>query len=150
MFSYKMIMQKRRTRQPIIVVALTVIFIHILCIYADPATNWSSRSLAGFRNLFPTGRSGKPPSRHYNQYRNYQSNSSLAPQLENIRSVNKDTRQYSYNQARNRPSSSTQISKRRLSWNSPPNTLYPSPRTVSGHQYNSHSRYLYLKSFYFS
>ena len=150
MFFYKMIMQKRRTRQPIIVVALTVICIHILCIYADPAINWSSRSLAGFRNLFHKGGSNRPPSRQYNQYRNYQSNSSLVPKLANIRSVNKDTHQYSYNQARNRPSSSTQISKRRLSWNSPPNTLYPSPRTVAGHQYNSHSRYLYIESFQFS
>lgn len=144
MIPHKNIRQNRRTGQPIIVVAISIIFIHNWCTNADPAINWSSRSLAGFRNLFRNG-GDKMSSRQPSQHRKYQSNSSFAPKPTNIRPENKrDNNQVSYNQLKNRPSSSTQISKRRLSWNSPPNILYPSTRTITGHQYNSHSRYLHL------
>ena len=140
MIPHKKIRQNRRTRQPIIVVALSIIFIHTWCTNADPAINWSSRSLAGFRNLFRNG-GDKMSSRQPSQHRKYQSNSSFARKPTNIRPENKkDNNQVSYNQLKNRPSSSTQISKRRLSWNSPPNMLYPSTRTITGHQYNSYSR----------
>ena len=138
MIPHKKIRQTRRTGQPIIVVALSIIFIHNLCINADPAVNWSSRSLAGFRNLF-RNEGNKMSSRQPNQHRKYQSNSSFASKPTNIRPENKKD-QVSYNQLKNRPSSSTKISKRRLSWNSPSNMLYPSTRTITGHQYNSHSR----------
>ena len=143
-------MKSKRTRQSIIVVAITVISIHFLCIYGDPEANWSSRSLAGFRNLFRNNVvPDKTPSRHDNQYRKFQSNSSLAPKPTNTRSLNKDKNQVSYSQPRNQPSHSsarsqpshsTQISKRRLSWNSSPSTLHSSTNKFIGNQYNSYSR----------
>ena len=132
-------MQNRRTRQPVMMVSFAVVIcLKFLCASADPAMNWSSRSLAGFRNLFRHNNGGHllPPiipsySKHYRrQYQNSSTNSSLIPlqQTSNIHS-------------RRKPSSN-HISKRRLSWNSSPKTLYQSSRTYSGgQQYNSYSRY---------
>ena len=151
-------MQNRRTKQPVMMVAFTVVIcLNVLCVSADPAMNWSSRSLAGFRNLFRHNNGGHllppiiPPSSKQNrrQYQNPSSNSSLTPskQISNIRSVaNKEKNLY--NKVRNLHSrkqpSTKHISKRRLSWNSTPNTLYPSSRSfASGQQYNSYSRYVF-------
>ena len=149
-------MQNRRTRQPVMMVAFTVVIcLNVLCVSTDPAMNWSSRSLAGFRNLFRHNNGGHllppiipPSSKQYRRtHQHHSSNSSLIPskQISNIRSVNKEN--ILYNKARNlhsRKQPSTQhISKRRLSWNSPSKTLYPSSRSYAGgQQYSSYSRYI--------
>ena len=135
-----MIMQNRRTKQPVVMVAFTVVIcLNVLSISTDPGKNWSSRSLAGFRNLFLHNNGGHllppiiPSSKKYQRrlYQNSSSNSSLIPfkQTSNIHS-------------RKQPSTN-HISKRRLSWNVSPKTLYPSSRTLgSRQQYNSYSRYV--------
>ena len=151
-------MQNRRTRQPVMMVAFTVVIcLNVLCVSADPAMNWSSRSLAGFRNLFRHNNGGHllppiiPPSSKQNrgQYQHHSSNSSLTPskQISNIRSVAIKEKNL-YNKVRNLHSrkqpSAKHISKRRLSWHSSPNTLYPSSRSYAGgQQYNSYSRYVF-------
>ena len=136
-----MIMQNRRTRQSVTIVPFTVVIcLKLLCVSADPAMNWSSRSLAGFRNLFRHNNGGHllppiipPSSKHYRrQYQNSSTNSSLVP-----------LKQTSNNIHSRRQPSKNHISKRRLSWNSSPKTLYPSSRNFQeGQQYNSYSRYL--------
>ena len=90
----KRIMRKLRTKQTISGVVIALVCLHMSCVYSDPAMNWSSRSLAGFRKLF---QSSKPERRtspeQTSQSRSYQSNSSVAPNRANILSV----RNYSSN-----------------------------------------------------
>ena len=138
----KRIMRKLRTKQTISGVVITLVCLHISCVYSDPAMNWSSRSLAGFRKLF---QSSKPERRtspvQTSQSRSYQSNSSVAPNRANILSVRNDNNKRTYTQPRNRLSPSTQITKRKSSWSLPNIIGSTSPRGSTGHQYNSHSRY---------
>ena len=96
---HKRIMRKLRTKQTISGVVITLVCLHISCVYSDPAMNWSSRSLAGFRKLF---QSSKPERRtspvQTSQSRSYQSNSSVAPNRANILSVRNDKRYASVDQ----------------------------------------------------
>ena len=140
MIPHKTIRQNRWSGEPLILVAISILLIHTWCTNAGPAMNWSSRSLAALHNLFRNG--GDVMSlRTPNQHRKYQSNSFFAPKSTNIRpEIKKDNTKISYNQLKNHPSSSTKISKRRLSWTSPPYILYPSSRSITGHKYNSYSR----------
>ena len=138
----KRIMRKLRTKQTISGVVITLVCLHISCVYSDPAMNWSSRSLAGFRKLFQNSRPEQRTSpAQTSQTRSYQSNSSVAPNRANILSVRNDNNKRTYTQPRNRLSPSTQITKRKSSWSLPNIIGSTSPRESSGHQYKSHSRY---------
>ena len=138
----KRIMRKLRTKQTISGVVITLVCLHISCVYSDPAMNWSSRSLAGFRKLFQSSNPERRTSpAQTSQSRSYQSNSSVAPNRANILSVRNDNNKRTYTQPRNRLSPSTQITKRKSSWSLPDIIGSTSPRESSGHQYKSHSRY---------
>ena len=138
----KRIMRKLRTKQTLSGVVITLLCLHISCAYSEPAMNWSSRSLAGFRNLF---QSSKPERRtspaQTSQSRSYQSNSFVAPNPAIILSARNDNNKRTYTQPRNRLSPSTQITKRKSSWSLPNIIGSTSPRESTGHQYKSQSRY---------
>ena len=141
MTSHRKIKPTHLTDRPIMVVVFYVILINNCCINGDPAPNWSSRSLAGFRNLLRNGIGKMSPRQPIQSNRKHQSNSSFARKPANILSDYRKDNNHVHNRLKNHPSASTQLSKRRLfSWTSPPKTRYPSPRSINGHQYTSYSR----------